>query len=123
MSAYEDEACVEDCEVAVNPECAGNPKDKSSRLFDSAAICCSSMLGWINKDTCKSKSETGVTATVPATTGSGNWYVDWTQSQGKVCNVLLSRLASSYSATYSAVLAVYSVCSPIHRHSLHCHYY
>jgi hypothetical protein len=75
---YGNQACKQDCAAASGTNCAGNPGDKSSQLFSTAAECCSSKLSYINKAQCEAKSTTGSAASAA---GSDKWYVDWSISK------------------------------------------
>lgn len=75
---YADKACKQDCAAASNTNCAGNPGDKSTEMFSTAAACCSSKLSYINSAQCEAKSTTGSAASA---TGSNKWYVDWSISK------------------------------------------
>jgi hypothetical protein len=73
--SYQDNACVQDCEYdaadANTIMCGGNPDDSSSKLFATVEICCSTMLGWVDADMCKTVSEGG---TVADPVGTNKWY-------------------------------------------------
>jgi hypothetical protein len=65
--------CYKDCDGS-DASCNGHPSDYSQALYTDAEKCCTSKLGWINKDTCVSKSSNGPNA--PAV-GSNKWFVNW----------------------------------------------
>jgi len=71
---YQSNSCKKDCAAAANSPCGGTPPDMSMQLFDTAAACCSSKLGWVQADTCTSVSTTGAAA---AATGSLKYYADY----------------------------------------------
>eukprot|EP00804_Cyclotella_cryptica_P028907 CCRYP_008477-RA/>CCRYP_008477-RA protein AED:0.15 eAED:0.15 QI:1290/1/0.5/1/1/1/2/0/392 len=71
---YQTNSCKQDCPVAANSPCGGAPTDYSMQLFDDAATCCSTKLGWVQADTCTTTSETGTAST----TGTLKFYVDYT---------------------------------------------
>jgi len=80
VKVYADEACVQDCAEASNADtCGGLPSSWGEPMFDSAEKCCTSKLGWVDKDSCKTKSVNGVNA--PAV-GTNKWYADY---NGKKC--------------------------------------
>eukprot|EP00804_Cyclotella_cryptica_P028904 CCRYP_008477-RB/>CCRYP_008477-RB protein AED:0.31 eAED:0.31 QI:0/0/0/1/0.5/0.33/3/0/438 len=68
------DCAADDCPVAANSPCGGAPTDYSMQLFDDAATCCSTKLGWVQADTCTTTSETGTAST----TGTLKFYVDYT---------------------------------------------
>jgi hypothetical protein len=77
---YQSNKCVQDCPVAANSPCGGTPPDMSMQLFNDAATCCSSKLGWVQKDTCKTVSEGGSAA---ASTGTLDYYADYSSGTCK----------------------------------------
>jgi hypothetical protein len=54
---YQSNKCKKDCTAAANSPCGRRPPDLSIQLFADAATCCSSKLGWVQKDTCIRKFE------------------------------------------------------------------
>jgi hypothetical protein len=71
---YQSNSCKQDCTPAANSPCGGTPPDMSMQLFDDAATCCSTKLGWVQAATCTSVSTTGAAA---ASTGSLKFYADY----------------------------------------------
>lgn len=86
VKVYADEACVQDCAEAANAAtCGGLPSSWGEVMFATAEACCTSKLGWVDKDSCKTKSENGVNA--PAT-GSSKWYANYNDKKcAKDCAV------------------------------------
>ena len=77
---------------ATSPECKGHPKDLSTKLYGTVESCCERM-GWIEKDTCKARSESGSSAEAESP-GTGEWRKnpDWKKC---VLGEFVVRLGSS----------------------------
>ena len=71
---YQNEICKQDC--ASGATCAAI-SDVSTPLFDSALACCQAKLGWIDSAKCNTLSTGGTLAS----TGSEEYYVDWSVSK------------------------------------------
>lgn len=65
--------CHKDC-AGTAGACNGRPSDYSQEMYATAEACCTARLGWINKDSCKSKSENGADAPL---VGTNKWFVNW----------------------------------------------
>lgn len=65
--------CHKDC-VGTAGSCKGTPTDLSQEMYATAEACCAAKLSWINKDTCKTKSENGANA---PNVGTNQWFVNW----------------------------------------------
>ena len=84
MADQQDGGCVKDCSAAELTSNSGGPEDYCAvpdnlniKMYESAATCCSTQLGWIKKETCEAYSTTGVVAGPVAPTDTTDYWVDW----------------------------------------------
>jgi hypothetical protein len=74
---YGANACKKDCTYdssdPLTVMCGGRPDDITTPMYATADICCASKLNWIDKDTCKTASETGVYPSDSDSPGTGEW--------------------------------------------------
>jgi hypothetical protein len=92
---YQSNSCKQDCPVAANSPCGGSPPDLSMQLFEDADTCCAQKLGWVQKDTCTSVSESGAAAAPTL-----KWYASYDDGTckkdcdgGSECGGILSNTA------------------------------
>lgn len=85
---YGETVCAKDCATGNGDDCGGIPTDLGTPMYDSVEACCKAKLGWIDSDSCKSKSQGGPTAT---DTGTAKYYALYSKSMcGKDCAVTAS---------------------------------
>lgn len=77
---YSQTLCVKDCGTASDPACGdiGDANQAASTtLYDTAASCCSTKLGWIDSTSCAASSIAGAASE----TGTNQWYPDYSTAK------------------------------------------